>query len=91
MARRRLLRTLLNLGVAFDRRGGSPDPRQAAQPCRMLVNEFAAIFSEDTINRNCSESVDLLGNARINVLVPVLAHRFARERLRALCPRTTTC
>ena len=28
--------------------------------------------------------LDLLGGARINVFVPVLAHRFARERLRAL-------
>ena len=31
-----------------------------------------------------SESVDLLGDSQINVFVPVLAHRFARERLRAL-------
>ena len=26
----------------------------------------------------------MLGSSRINVFVPVLAHRFARERLRAL-------
>ena len=31
-----------------------------------------------------TESTDLLGDARVNVFVPVLAHRFARERLRAL-------
>jgi arsenate reductase len=31
-----------------------------------------------------TESVDLLGGAKINVFVPVLAHRFARERLKAL-------
>jgi protein-tyrosine-phosphatase len=31
-----------------------------------------------------AESTDLLGEAKINVFVPVLAHRFARERLRAL-------
>ena len=49
-----------------------------------LVQEFAGTFSEETINRYISESVDLLGNSRINVFVPVLAHRFARERLRAL-------
>jgi protein-tyrosine-phosphatase len=30
------------------------------------------------------ESTDLLGEARINVFVPVLAHRFCRERLKAL-------
>ena len=49
-----------------------------------LVNEFAGTFSAETINRYINESVDLLGNSRINVFVPVLAHRFARERLRAL-------
>jgi protein-tyrosine-phosphatase len=49
-----------------------------------LVTEFAGIYSEETINRYISESIDLLGSSRINVFVPVLAHRFARERLRAL-------
>ena len=39
---------------------------------------------QETIHRYISESVDLLGEARINVFVPVLAHRFARERLKAL-------
>jgi arsenate reductase (thioredoxin) len=51
---------------------------------RGLVDEFAGIFSEETIHRYISESLDLLGEARINVFVPVLAHRFARERLKAL-------
>jgi protein-tyrosine-phosphatase len=52
---------------------------------RGLVTEFTGIFAEETINRYCTESVDLLGeNAKFNVFVPVLAHRFARERLRAL-------
>ena len=51
---------------------------------RGLVQEFAGVFSEQTIHRYISESVDLLGNSRINVFVPVLAHRFARERLKAL-------
>ena len=58
--------------------------RHIDQLTRGLVDEFAGIFSEETINRYCSESVDLLGNARINAFVPVLAHRFARERLKAL-------
>jgi arsenate reductase len=49
-----------------------------------LSDEFAGIFSQETIERYLSESVDLLGGARVNVFVPVLAHRFARERLRAL-------
>ena len=49
-----------------------------------LVREFEGTFSPETIHRYISESVDLLGESRINVFVPVLAHRFARERLRAL-------
>jgi protein-tyrosine-phosphatase len=55
--------------------------RQAAEA---LSGEFAGVFSQETIERYVAESLDLLGDARINVFVPVLAHRFARERLRAL-------
>jgi arsenate reductase (thioredoxin) len=49
-----------------------------------LQDEFAGTFSRETIARFIAESVDLLGGSRLNVFVPVLAHRFARERLRAL-------
>ncbi len=49
-----------------------------------LAEEFARIFSKETIARYMSESSDLLGEARVNVFVPVLAHRFTRERLKAL-------
>jgi arsenate reductase len=55
--------------------------RQAAEA---LTKEFAGIFSLETIERYIAESLDLLGSARVNVFVPVLAHRFARERLKAL-------
>jgi len=55
--------------------------RQAAE---RLAEEFKGIYSEQTIERYIAESLDLLGESRINVFVPVLAHRFARERLRAL-------
>ena len=55
--------------------------RQAAEA---LTTEFSGIFSLETIERYISESLELLGSARINVFVPVLAHRFARERLKAL-------
>jgi protein-tyrosine-phosphatase len=48
-----------------------------------LQDEFAGIFSRETIARFIAESVELLGESKINVFVPVLAHRFARERLRA--------
>ena len=53
--------------------------RQAAEA---LTDEFAGVFSKETIERYIAESLDLLGERRINVFVPVLAHRFARERLR---------
>lgn len=49
-----------------------------------LQDEFAGTFSRETIARYIAESVDLLGSSKINVFVPVLAHRFARERLKAL-------
>jgi protein-tyrosine-phosphatase len=54
------------------------------QAAQRLAQEFAGVFSEETIERYLAESLDLLGGAKINVYVPVLAHRFARERLRAL-------
>jgi arsenate reductase (thioredoxin) len=58
--------------------------RHIRQAAEQLKGEFAGIFSAETIERYIGESLDLLGNSRINVFVPVLAHRFARERLRAL-------
>jgi arsenate reductase (thioredoxin) len=54
------------------------------QMAERLVDEFAGTFSRETIERYISESVDLLGESKVNTFVPVLAHRFARERLRAL-------
>ena len=55
--------------------------RRAAES---LSDEFAGVFSQETIERYIAESFDLLGGSKINVFVPVLAHRFARERLKAL-------
>jgi arsenate reductase (thioredoxin) len=49
-----------------------------------LQREFAGVFSKETIARYIAESADLLEGATVNVFVPVLVHRFARERLRAL-------
>jgi protein-tyrosine-phosphatase len=49
-----------------------------------LAAEFAGVFSRATIERYIAESVDLLGPSKVSVFVPVLAHRFARERLKAL-------
>ena len=50
-----------------------------------LQREFEGVFSQETIARYIAESSDLLGGkATVNVFVPVLVHRFARERLKAL-------
>lgn len=49
-----------------------------------LAEEFAGIFSRETIARYMVESMELLGDVRITAYVPVLADRFTRERLRAL-------
>jgi arsenate reductase len=49
-----------------------------------LQDEFAGTFSQQTIARYIAESVDLLGQSKVQNFVAVLAHRFARERLRAL-------
>jgi arsenate reductase len=54
------------------------------QAADRLAEEFAGIFSRETIARYMSESTGLLGDANVNVFVPVLAHRFCRERLKAL-------
>ena len=54
------------------------------QAADRLADEFAGIFSKETIARYMADSQELLGDARINVFVPVLAHRFTRERLKAL-------
>lgn len=58
--------------------------RHVERAAEALQREFSGVFSRETIVRYVAESVDLLGEARINVFVPVLAHRFARERLKAL-------
>jgi arsenate reductase len=58
--------------------------RHIDQAAERLAEEFAGVFSRETIARYMAESQDLLGEARINVFVPVLAHRFTRERLKAL-------
>ena len=58
--------------------------RHVERAADALQNEFAGVFAQETIARFIAESTDLLGGGSINVFVPVLAHRFARERLKAL-------
>ncbi len=47
------------------------------QAADRLAYEFAGIFSQETIARYMADSTDLLGEARINVFVPVLHVRSA--------------
>ena len=49
-----------------------------------LADEFAGTFSGATVERYMTESLQALGDTRIKDFVPLFAHRFARERLRAL-------
>ena len=58
--------------------------RHVDQAAAALAREFEGVFSQETIGRYIGESVDLLGGGRVTVFVPVLALRFARERLKAL-------
>jgi arsenate reductase len=58
--------------------------RHVASTARSLEDEFRGIFAVETIERYLAESLEQLSGSRVSVYVPVLAHRFARERLRAL-------
>ena len=49
-----------------------------------LTDEFAGVFSRETIERFVDESLQSLSSARLGEFVPLFVHRFARERLRAL-------
>ena len=48
-----------------------------------LLNEFAGIFSPETIEECVRDSARRWADAPIQVHVPILAERFARDRLRA--------
>jgi arsenate reductase (thioredoxin) len=58
--------------------------RHVERAAEALQEEFKGIFSVETIARYIADSTDRLSESKINVFVPVLAHRFARERLHAL-------
>ncbi|MBA2240306.1 MAG: arsenate reductase ArsC [Solirubrobacterales bacterium] len=49
-----------------------------------LGSEFAGVFAPETIERYMTESLAEIGPARVESFVPLFAHRFARERLKAL-------
>jgi arsenate reductase (thioredoxin) len=49
-----------------------------------LEEEFAGVFSSETVERFMAESLEALKGSRLRDFVPLFVHRFARERLRAL-------
>jgi protein-tyrosine-phosphatase len=49
-----------------------------------LIAEFAGVFSPETVIETIQDSASRWDDARIKSHVPVLAERFARERLRAV-------
>jgi arsenate reductase len=51
---------------------------------RRLGAEFVGVFSPETIDRYLQESADRFADAPIRDYIPIMAERFARERLRAL-------
>jgi arsenate reductase (thioredoxin) len=49
-----------------------------------LSEQFSGIFSTETIERYMVKSLETLPGTRFDNFVPLLVHRFARERLQAL-------
>jgi protein-tyrosine-phosphatase len=58
--------------------------RHVERAAEALQEEFAGVFSQETIARYIAESSELLGESKITVFVPILVERFTRERLKAL-------
>jgi arsenate reductase len=48
-----------------------------------LTEEFTGVFAREAIADCVRDSYDLLRPARVEAFLPLLAHRFARQRLRA--------
>ena len=52
---------------------------------RQLAEEFAGLFSRETIARYAEESAELLSRgATVHLFIPIFVERLARDRLRAL-------
>jgi protein-tyrosine-phosphatase/DNA-binding transcriptional ArsR family regulator len=72
-------------GMHMPERQLDPVARQAlAAAIGQLAAEFRGIFSLETIERYVDESIEWLSGARVVDFIPLLVHRFARDRLRAL-------
>ena len=49
-----------------------------------LSDEFRGVYGQETVERYMHESLESLQGVRLRDYVPLFAHRFARERLRAM-------
>lgn len=58
--------------------------RHVENAAEALQEEFAGVFSRETIARYIAESSESLGQSKVTVFVPIFVERFTRERLRAL-------
>jgi arsenate reductase (thioredoxin) len=58
--------------------------RHVERAAEALQEEFAGVFSRETIARYIAESSDSLGQSALTVYVPIFVERFTRERLTAL-------
>lgn len=58
--------------------------RRLERAIEPLAEEFAGVVGRDTIRRYIDDSLDRWLDARLTLHVPLLVHRFARQRLRAL-------
>jgi arsenate reductase (thioredoxin) len=58
--------------------------RHVERAAEALQEEFAGVFSRETIARYIAESSDSLGQSAVTVYVPIFVERFTRERLTAL-------
>jgi arsenate reductase len=50
----------------------------------VLADEFAGVFSRETIEGFIDESTDQFADSRVHDFVPLMVERFTRQRLRAL-------
>jgi protein-tyrosine-phosphatase len=63
---------------------GRFDGWDLARAADRLSNEFKGILSRETVERLLEDSLRALGPSKVEIYVPLLAERFARERLGAL-------
>jgi protein-tyrosine-phosphatase len=58
--------------------------RHVERAAEALQEEFAGVFSRETIARYIAESSDQMSESKVTMFVPIFVERFTRERLRAL-------